>query len=143
MNEQHRQILQMLAEGKITADEAEQLMNALDREQPESSAGVAPTTKAKPKPKYLRVLVEDSSAGDEPSRVNVRVPLQLLRAGVRLTSLVPPPALTRINAELDKAGVPIDLAQLKPQDLEELIDHFGDILIDVDDPSTKVQVFCE
>lgn len=141
MNEQHRQILQMLAEGKITADEAEQLMNALDREPPESSAGAVTTPKARPK--YLRVLVEDSSAGDEPSRVNIRVPLQLLRAGVRLTSLVPPQALTRINAELDKAGVPIDLAQLKPQDLEELIDHFGDVMVDVDDPSTRVQVFCE
>jgi hypothetical protein len=142
MNEQHRQILQMLSEGKITADEAEQLMNALDREPPESSAAAAVTT-TKARPKYLRVLVEENSAGDEPSRVNIRVPLQLLRAGVRLTSLVPPQALTRINAELDKAGVPIDLAQLKPQDLEELIDHFGDVMVDVDDSSTKVQVFCE
>jgi hypothetical protein len=85
------------------------------------------------------VLVEDTSGSDGPSRVNVRIPLQLLRAGVRLTSLIPPQALTRVNAELDKSGVPIDLTQLKPQDIEELIDQLDDVTVDVDDPAAKVQ----
>jgi len=143
MNEQRRQILQMLAEGKITADEAERLINALERTQPESS----PPAESRPKarPKYLRVLVtwEDDSTGEGQGRLNIRVPLQLLRAGVRLTSLIPPPALAKINAELDKSGVPIDLTELKPQDLEEVIDQLGDVIVDVDDPGSKVRVFCE
>jgi hypothetical protein len=141
MNEQRRQILQMLAEGKITADEAERLIDAVTREEPESSPGVAPRPRSRPK--YLRVVMVDNSAGDEPSRINIRVPLQLLRAGVRLASLIPPRAITRINAELDKAGVPIDVAQLKPQDVEELIEALGDVTVDVDEPSNKIQVFSE
>jgi hypothetical protein len=141
MNEQRRQILQMLAEGKITADEAEQLINAVEREQPEPRPGVAPRPKSQPK--YLRVLMEDNSAGEDTSRINVRVPLQLLRAGVRLTSVIPPRALTQINEQLDKSGVPIDLTQLKPQDVEELIDQLGDVTVDVTDSSSKIQVFCE
>ena len=143
MNEQRRQVLEMLAEGKITADEAERLIDALEREQPESPPGATP--RPKPRPKYLRVVVnsEDDTGVDGPSRINVRVPLQLLRAGVRLTSLVPPQALTRINAELDKSGVPIDLAQLKPQQLEELIDHLDELSIDIDDALTTMRVFCE
>jgi len=141
MNEQRRQILQMLAEGKITADEAGRLIDALEREQPESPQGAAP--RPKPRPKYLRVVVVDNSGGDEPSRVNVRVPLQLLRAGVRLMSLVPPQALTKVNAELNKSGVPIDLTELKPQHMEELIDQLDEVTVDVDDPGSKVQVFCE
>jgi polyhydroxyalkanoate synthesis regulator phasin len=40
MNEQRRQILQMLAEGKITADEAERLIDALEREQPDAKVQV-------------------------------------------------------------------------------------------------------
>jgi hypothetical protein len=136
MNEQRRQILQMLAEGKVTADEAERLIDALGRERPES----APV--ARSRPKYLYVVMVDSSSGDEPSRINIRVPLQLLRAGVRLTSLIPPQALTRVNAELAKVGVPIDLAELKPQQLEELIDQLDDVTVDIDDPTSKVQVFC-
>jgi hypothetical protein len=137
MNEQRRQILQMLAEGKITSDEAEQLIDALEREQPESQPV------ATSRPKYLRVLVEDHSAGDEPGRINVRVPLQLLRAGVRLATLIPPQALTRVNAELSKSGVPIDLTELKPQHIEDLIEQLGDLTVDVDDSDTKVRVFCE
>jgi len=140
MNEQRRQILQMLAEGKITADEAGRLIDALEREQPESPPGAAPRTK--PRPKYLRVVVVDNSGG-EPSRVNVRVPLQLLRAGVRLMTLIPPQALTKVNAELIKSGVPIDLTELKPQHIEELIDQLDEVTVDVDDPDSKVQVFCE
>jgi hypothetical protein len=143
MNEQRRQILQMLADGKITADEAERLIDALEREQPESPPGAAP--RPKPRLKYLRVVVnsEDDSGGDGPSRVNVRVPLQLLRAGVRLTSLIPPQALAKVNAELNKSGVPIDLTQLKPQHIEELIEQLDELTVDVDQPDTKVQVFCE
>ena len=139
MNEQRRQILEMLAEGKITADEAERLIDAL---QPEPVATAVSGTKSWPK--YLRVVVHAEESGtDGPSRINVRVPLQLLRAGVRLTSLIPPQALVKVNSELDKAGVPIDLTQLKPQQLEELVDHLHDLTVDVDDPSAKVQVFCE
>jgi hypothetical protein len=89
MSEQRRQILEMPAEGKITADEAERLTGALERERPEPLPGVA--SRPKSRPKYLRVVVNatDDPGGDGASRVNIRVPLQLLRAGVRLTSLIP------------------------------------------------------
>lgn len=143
MNEQRRQILEMLAEGKITAAEAEQLMDALDREQPEPAVALAAGPKARPK--YLRVMADfaDGLSGDEAGRVNVRVPLQLLRAGVRLTSLIPPQALTHVNAELAKSGVPIDLTQLKPQHIEELVEQLDDLTVDVDQTDVKVKVFCE
>jgi hypothetical protein len=142
MSEQRRQILEMLAEGKITADEAERLIDAVERERTEWAPQAA--TGSKPKPRYIRVVINsEETGGDGPSRINVRVPLQLLRAGVRLTSLIPPQAVAKVNAQLERNGVPIDLAQLKPQQLEELIDHLDEVTVDVDDPSAKVQVFCE
>ena len=144
MNEQRRQILEMLAEGKISADAAEQLISALEREQAGTAAPVT-DTRPKGRPKYLRVVVNspDNFGGDGPGRVNVRVPLQLLRAGVRLASLIPPQALGQVNDELTKSGVPIDLTRLRPQDIEELIEHLDDIKVDVDQPDATVQVFCE
>jgi hypothetical protein len=140
VNEQRRQVLEMLAEGKITADEAERLIGALERERPSVPPGAVPGPKSPPK--YLRVVVNDSSGGG-PTRLNIRIPLTLLRAGVRLAALIPPPALAKINAQLDRAGVPIDLAELKPPHLEELIEHLDDLTVDVDDPTAEVRVYCE
>lgn len=146
MNEQRRQILQMLAEGKITADEAERLINALERARPEAPPTAEPPPVARPaaRPKYLRVMVRWTDDGaDGPGKINVRIPLQLLRAGVRIAALVPPQALAKANAELAKSGVPIDLTELKPQHVEDLIEHLDDLIVDVDDSDAKVQVFCE
>lgn len=140
MNEQRKDILDMLAEGKITAEEAEQLIAALERDRPlvPASSEVRPKGRAK----YLRLEVDTVENG-EPGRVNARVPLQLLRAGVRLAALIPPQALARANAELDRSGVPFDLTQLKPEQLEALIDHLDEVTLEVDQPDAKVRVFCE
>ena len=140
MNEQRKDILDMLAEGKITAEEAEQLIVALERDQPASASAL--DARPKGRAKYLRVVVDTLENG-EPGRVNVRVPLQLLRAGVRLTSLIPPQALARATAEMNNSGVPFDLTQLKPEQLEELVEHLDEVTVEVDQPDAKVRVFCE
>ncbi len=140
MNEQRKDILDMLAEGKVTAAEAEQLIAALERDQPPaaSSLDARPTGKAK----YLRVMVDALDDG-EPTRVNIRVPLQLLRAGVQLAALIPAQALDRANTELNKSGVPLDLTELKPAQLEALVEHLDEMTVEVDSPDAKVRVFCE
>jgi hypothetical protein len=140
MNDQRKDVLGMLAEGKVTAEEAEQLIAALERDQPPaaSSLDVRPTGKAK----YLRVVVDALEDG-EPTRVNVRVPLQLLRAGVQLAALIPAQALDRANTELNKSGVPLDLTELKPAQLEALVEHLDEMTVEVDSPDAKVRVFCE
>ena len=137
---QRKDILDMLAEGKITPKEAEQLIAALERHEPPASAisGARPNGKAK----YLHVVV-DSTENDEPSRVNVRVPLQLLRAGVRLAALIPPRALAHANAELSRSGVPFDLTQIKPDQLETLVEQLDELTVEVDEPDSTVRVFCE
>jgi hypothetical protein len=141
MNEQRKEILQMLAEGKVTAEEAEQLIAALERNQPNKAASADGRPKARPK--YLRVAVDVTEDGDGPVRVNIRVPLQLLRAGVRLASLIPPTALGHANSELQRAGIPFDLSQLKPEQLEELVEHLDDMTVEIDQADAKVRVFCE
>ncbi|WP_117212302.1 SHOCT-like domain-containing protein [Allorhizocola rhizosphaerae] len=139
MNEQRRDILDMLAEGKITAEEAERLITALERQQPTASS---PDARPKGKARYLR-LVMDAMEDDEPTRLNVRVPLQLLRAGVRLAALIPPRALDQANAQLAKSGVPFDLTQLKPEQLEEFVEHLDEVTFEMDGPGAKMRIFSE
>jgi hypothetical protein len=142
MNEHRREILDMLATGKITSDEADRLLAALDKGQ---SLGAAPAaeTGSKPRSKYLRVLVEAEEEKDGPVKVNVRVPMQLLRAGVRLASLIPAQARDRVNEALREKGMVFDLNQIKPENLEELVDQLNDLTVDVDGGNAKVRVFCE
>jgi hypothetical protein len=140
MNEQRKDILDMLAEGKITPEEAEQLIAAIERDQPRAAA--SSEVRPKGKAKYLRLEVDTLENG-EPGRVNARVPLQLLRAGVQLAALIPPQALARANAELTRAGVPFDLTQIKPGQLEALVDQLDEVTLEVDQPDAKIRVFCE
>ncbi|TMR88042.1 hypothetical protein, partial [Nonomuraea basaltis] len=59
-------------------------------------------------------------------------------------ALVPPKALDRANAELDKAGVPLDLKQLKPEQLEALVEHLDEAIVEMDmEPDGHLRVFCE
>jgi len=149
MNEHRRQILQMLSEGKISADEAERLIAAMEQPTASASSETGSTAAGKPRPKYLRVVVdsEDDGGHEGPTKVNVRIPMQLLRAGVRLAGLIPAPALHRANHAMQEQGFPIDLSQIKPENLEELVEHLNDLTVDVDqkDANTKVKVrvFCE
>jgi SHOCT-like protein len=150
MNEHRRQILQMLSEGKISADEAERLIAAMEQSPSFSaSSDSASPTAGKSRPKYLRVVVDSEEDGghEGPTKVNVRVPMQLLRAGVRLAGLIPAPALRRANDAMQEQGVPIDLTQIKPENLEELVEHLSDLSVDVDQKEAgakvKVRVYCE
>lgn len=140
MNEERKGVLDMLAEGKITVDEAERLITALERDQPAVASGTE--VRPKGKAKYLRFMVDTLEDGER-TKVNIRVPLQLLRAGVKLAALIPPVAVEKVNTELTKAGVPFDLGQLKPEQLEEFVDHLDDLTFDVDQPDTTLRIFCE
>src|SRR5271165_5755317 len=128
MNENRRQILEMLASGKISADEAERLISAIEQ-QPDAANGAEPGKK--PKPKYIRVVVDDNGRGTG-TKANIRVPMQLLRSGVKLAALIPVQARDHVNSALHEHGVAFDLSQIKPENLEELVDQ-----------DVKVRVFCE
>jgi hypothetical protein len=154
MNERRKEVLQMVASGQITVEEAERLLAALEKgAAPAAAPNSSSESSAKPKPKYIRVVVDaegDSEIGHSmggsrrgPTKVNIRVPMQLLRAGVRLASLIPPQAQIHVNDALKEKGFTVDLSQLKPENLEELVDGLGDMTVDVADKHAKVAVFCE
>lgn len=86
---------------------------------------------------------EESHHGGSPAKVNVRVPIQLLRAGVQLAGIIPPQARSKVNAALQEKGIELDLNQIKPENLEELIHQLKDLTVDIDDANNKVRVFCE
>jgi len=146
MNENRRRILEMLAKGQISPDEAERLFAALEKE-PAPASGSASDAPPKPKPKYLRIQVDEQKdlSLHGPSTVNVRIPLQLLRAGVKLASIIPAQAREHVNGALRDNGLGIDIGQIRPENLEDIINQLDDFTVDVDKKSEKVKVrlYCE
>jgi hypothetical protein len=147
MSETRRQVLDMLAAGKITTEEAERLIAALERD-------VTPAAESRPavRPKYLRVIVEsdDPAESHGPVRVNTRVPMQLLRAGVKLANLIPPQARAQVDRALYEKGIPVDISGINATNLEEIVNQLEDLTVDVDlddldhkKQKVKVRVFCE
>jgi len=161
MSENQKKILEMLANKKISVDEAYRLLSALKTEMgaPESSAGAG--TASKPKPKYLRVCVvpgqghkhgrgheheeheEDDEDDEGAELVNVRVPMSLIRSGMKFTSLLPTEARDKVTDALHERGINFDMRNMKPEDLEELIEALSDLEVNVVSGKEVVKVFVE
>ncbi len=83
-SEERLRILEMVAEGKLTTDEADELLGAMEpAPQPAARAAFAtpalPLRPAHAPQRYLTVRVTD---GDQP-KVNVRIPLGLARGAAK------------------------------------------------------------
>ncbi len=132
MTQERDRILDLLASGKITAEEAGRLLDVVGAQSGQAAdagpaaAGAKTATAALPKFLYVKVV---SVKGDN---VNVKIPLRLLRAGLKLTSLIPPQAMEQIDKTMAEKGMSFDLKNLKPEDLEEIIESLREMEIDVD-----------
>jgi len=78
--EERMQILNMVAEGKISAEEGAKLLSALEPDRKKSQASVSMTTPSKPR--WFRVRVTDLETGK--NKVNVNLPMSLVDVGTRM-----------------------------------------------------------
>lgn len=144
MSEDRARILNMLAAGTITADEAERLLDALETRAQAPAAQPLPVIAGDPTPllnalpKFLFVKV-DSADGDT---VDVKIPLALLRSGLKLTSLIPPQAMEQLTEQMGEKGISIDFSNLKPEDIDDLIQALREMEVNVDSKNgDKVRVY--
>lgn len=148
MTDNTKRILEMVAEKKISVGEAQRLLDLVDQENPARPSGQdtsAAEGASKRFPKYLRVVVEPANGNKLDSgaeRVNIRVPVALIRAGMKLTSLIPTGAVEKANEALKEKGIDMDLNKIKAADIEPLIDALTELEIDVDGKE-KVRVYME
>lgn len=83
-SEEKLRILQMIQDGKITAEEGIRLFESLDSAAPKSAGDDAGSTtlSASRTPRWFRVRVTDTNTGK--TRVNVRLPVTVLAAGMKM-----------------------------------------------------------
>jgi hypothetical protein len=134
MNAERKKILDMLAEGKITAEEADKLLDKLAGAAPPEAREAKPTDGTAPKPRFLRIVVD--RPGQE--QVNVRMPLAFARTRSHLLAALPP----RVTEKLAELG--IDFSAAGSMNDKEWASAMEDINIDIEKGNgKKVKVFCE
>jgi len=163
MSDESRRVLEMLSQGKVTVEEADQLLAALG-----STATAAPKPGAAngetAAPKYLRITItrtrggsgEEGSGrrswmwpgyeGEHKKEVTMRVPITLLKNGMRLGAILPGIYGEGLQAHLRERGIGIDLTKLDAATIDELVREFGEMNIDIDSGRSRkaqVRITCE
>lgn len=126
MQSERKRILEMLARGEITVDQAEKLL----------AAATPDTAPARRKPRYLYIIIEKSN--ETRDRVNLRIPIKLLAHGLKLTKLIPTAAGEKVNAALAKVGMNF---RINEENIAEFIDALTDISVEIDG-GEKVRIYC-
>ncbi len=142
MSDNKKRILDMLEAGKINTEEAMKLLSAIENTDRESDENKPLAFK---KFKYLHVIVDNphKKGSDKPEKVNVRVPVSLIRAGMKFTSLIPHDAGRHVESALRKKGINFNLKNIKDEDIEELIDALRELEVDIDGGKGKVRIYAE
>ncbi len=155
MSENQNRILQLLAEGKISVEEASRLLSLVSEEHKPGGVGTAETKETKPMPKYLYIKVEPKSgcphnvdhevcnSTKKHERVNIRIPMELMRAGIKLKALIPPNVADDINKSMREKGISFDIRDLKDEYLEGLIMALTQTEINVDTDEAEVRIYAE
>ena len=140
MSEERLRILHMLSEGKLTPDEAEKLLSAMEKDSGKMES-IRETQPGDIRGKYLYVKVEPKE-GKSSERVSVKVPLALVKAGLNISKLIPTEAQDKIQESMHDSGVPFDFGAIDAQNMQEIMEALELMSIDVDSDESTVQVFC-
>lgn len=140
MNEEKLKVLNMIAEGKISAEEGGKLLEALDKKD-EKKAEPIEVKKEKGNINYLFVDINPKSENSS-EKVHIKVPLALVRAGVNIASMLPTDVQDTVNSAMDEKGMKFDLSSIKPENIEELIQSLEEMEVNIDSDESTVRVYC-
>lgn len=144
MGDNQKRILQMLAEGKISVEEATRLLSLVEADTGTAGNGtVAREPKSLPKYLYVHVEPKEGAKNQEHGRVNIRIPVGLIRAGMKLKALIPDHAADDMNRAMKEKGFNFDIRDIKDADLQELITALTDTEINVDSAEAEVRIHAE
>jgi hypothetical protein len=121
-SEERLKILNLIQQGKITPQEGMHLLETLDKSrspQPSFSTPAVPTGLipfSPGKPRWLRVRITDTASGK--TRVNVRLPVTVLNAGVKIGA--------RFSPELGQEQMGEILDAIQAGEFGQVLDVYND-----------------
>jgi hypothetical protein len=148
MSDDTRRILDLLAQGKITVDEAQRLLAAISDTAGSPTSPAAATaasgTEGSATPRYVRIAIHKPATEQRPEKdVKIRVPMSVMRGGMRLGAIIPGLAGERMRARLREQAIDLDLTKLDPAAFETMLKDLGEMNIDIDSGKAQVRITCE
>ena len=163
MSDETRRVLDLLAQGKITVDEADQLLRAIDAppQEPEGSVETGGERKRKwrgifglgavpaspsdaPGLRYLKIEVhKPATESRREKHVNIRVPIALVRSGMRLGAIVGGYADNDVTRRLLERGIDLDLSKIDQTQIDDLMKNLGELRVNIDKGRSQVRITCE
>lgn len=140
MSQETMKILELLEEGKVTRQEAAELLNSLDDRRASEEASPAVAANAK---RFLRVRVN----GDK-TKVNVNVPLNLIKVATQIADASMKWIPQEAHDQMKKQG--IDLSKIDFNEIINLVDQglSDGRLVDIEtedeeEGRTKVEIYVD
>jgi hypothetical protein len=112
--EERLKILTMIQEGKITAQEGLELLNTLT--ETSTSTTTEENAAFRKSARWLRVRVTDTDSGK--TRVNVRLPVNLMNAGMKMGA--------KFTPEVDGMDMDVIMSAIKDGEIGKIVDVFDD-----------------
>ena len=141
MSDETRRVLDLLAQGKITVDDADRLLRAIAGG---SERGAQAAEGEAPKRRWVRIAVhKPGHSGVRERDVNIRVPIAIVKSGMRLGALIPGMAGEQVSARLRERGLDLDFSKLDAAAIDEVLKELGDANIEIDAGKAQVRITCE
>ncbi|MCG8452748.1 MAG: DUF2089 domain-containing protein [Spirochaetales bacterium] len=139
MNDEQRKILDMLAQGTITADEAEKLLEALKQNDDSSK----PLEWNNDLPKYLYIRVDPKEGAPDADQVKITIPLALVQAGINFIAMLPKDTRGDVESAIRDKGIDFDFNRMTPEQTNLLLKALQELVVDVETSENTVRIYAE
>ena len=147
-----RRILDLLAQSKITVDDADRLLKALSATQ---TPAAEPAPSGQPDDwtpaRWLRINIHKPANDDRKQKdVNIRVPIAVVKGGMRLGAIIATFAGEKAAKRMKQRGIDLDLStingdlsKMNGPEFEAFLKSLDDTNIEIDDGKSQVRITCE
>ena len=144
-----RRILDLLTQGKVTVEEAARLIDAT-RAQAGAPGDDAPVGE-RPNPRWIRInVVKPAKEGKREKEVNIRVPIAVVKGGMRLGAIIATFAGEKAAQRMKDRGIDLDLSKINGDfsrmngaEFDAFMKSLDETHIDIDDGKSQVRITCE
>ncbi len=140
MSDETKRVLEMVAAGKITVDEGERLLGVLGAGQ---SASPLPPEAERPVPRFLKMEAGATGKDGKDEGFRMRVPLDLIRAGIKMRALIPKAKRDKINEKLREKGIEDDVFEMSNDQIDTLIRSLGELELEAGDGDGSFRLYLE